>query len=166
MDGNWVILTEHLNKTEILYVSPNSVKRDVDFQLELLKPDFPGKEENIKPVCKAEQHLYENKLSTVANLSAFIPGLLRALQHIADSRIFIFSDAYFFGVSGHEIADYRIADFDNIEVYPNNPANECYEANIIEFKSSLYQFIEHFIEEINQPSLRSLVDRLIPYNQI
>jgi len=153
-EHNFVIIAENLNNCSSIYVTPNSVKTIQHQQLELLT----GKK-GIESLT--EQKLYNNKISSINNLSSFIENSKKTLFRISTSRIVLEYDCYFLGISNHNILDYKIADFDTIFECKNKSKEECYQINIDELKKTLIQYIKYFVVETEHTKLLNIVDNSV-----
>jgi len=149
-DNNFVIIAENLNNCSSIYVSPNSVKTIQHQQLELL-----NNKKGIESVT--EQKLYNDKISSINNLSSFIENIKKKLYKISTLKIVLEFDCYFLGISNQNILDYKIADFDNIFECEDKSNEECYQINIDELKRTLTQYIKYFVVETEHTKLLNIV---------
>nr|WP_314839234.1 hypothetical protein [uncultured Flavobacterium sp.] len=150
--GKTVLITEHLNsKSEVIYVTPNSVISD---EMKLLQAIYLYRGNNIKEKFEsiAEQFRYQNKLSEIPNFTDFINATINDLKHASISKIVIEYDSYFIGsLKNKSTSDihYKIADLDHIFKCEDKTKEECLELNISEFKRALATFLDHFVIEGN-----------------
>ena len=153
-ENNFVIIAENLNNCSSIYVSPNSVKTIQHQQLELLT----GKK-GIESVT--EQKLYDDKISSINNLSNFIENIKKKLFNISALKVILEYDCYFLGISNLNILDYKIADFDTIFECKDKSKEECYQINIDQLKSTLTQYIKFFVIETEHTKLLNIVNNSV-----
>lgn len=152
LNQQFIILAENLNNiSDIIYVTPNSVKTIAHKELEQLSD-----KKSIE--SETEQKLYENKIKTINNLFDFIQEIKLKLIEISSLKIVLEYDCYFLGISNHNMLDYKIADFDTIFECENKTTEECYQINLDELNRVLTLFIEHFVIKSQQNLLQSIVN--------
>jgi hypothetical protein len=150
LDGKLVLITEHLNfKSEIIYVTPNSVVSDQMKLLRMLDP-FKNSNDEDRKESIMEQYRYENKLSVINNFTDFINAATSDLKLASKSKVVIEFDSYFIGSSKNNSItdiDYKIADFDHIFICKDKTVRECFDLNISEFKKVMEMFLNSFTIE-------------------
>ncbi|ESU22607.1 hypothetical protein FEDK69T_18620 [Flavobacterium enshiense DK69] len=152
IDKELAIVAENLNNiSDVIYVTPNSV-----ITIQNKKMDQITGKKRIE--SKAEQKLYDNKISTINNLLEFIQDIKIKLAEISRLKVILEYDCYFLGISNQNILDYKIADFDTIFECDDKSTEECYQINLDELKRVLMLFIEYFIIETEQSELSKIVN--------
>lgn len=148
-----VIIAENLNNIpDVIYVSPNSVKTEINKLLEQIS----GKN-GIE--SKTEQKLYKDKINSINNLLDFIQDIKIKLSEISRLKVIVEYDCYFLGISNQNIIDYKIADFDTIFECDDKKPEECYQINLDELKRVLTLFIEYFVIKSEHDKLINIVNK-------
>ena len=102
----------------------------------------------IRILQGAEKYVYENKIKTISNFSHFLNASKTDMKIATNNKIELFSDAFFFRVSASDNKiDYKIADFDCINLNSDIDKEELLSANKSYFETSLWEFIDFFIDE-------------------
>lgn len=150
LKGKPVLVTEDLNKNNLCFVSPNSVKTEKDELLACLRENLISclSSERIDP--KAEQYFYKNKIKEISNFPSLLQRVKEDIDKAACNNISIAFDCYFFSIEigqSCSIIDYKIADWDNIMECEDIDFKELLNANILEFQDAMLKFLEMFVQE-------------------
>lgn len=165
-DGRTGIMTEDLNyRQHRLYVTPNSLQTNADRKKEIeLGKYFPGiNKKVIRSPYEKQRH--KKKLSRITNYEIFLAQIKSDLITATDNHIFLEYDSYFFGtdIAEHSSIDYKLVDFDNVEIMENHTA--LYAKNVDHFVEIFNRFTHSFIKKkykdqyiINDSKRRQIFD--------
>lgn len=154
LDYREVLLLEDLNDSdEIIFVSPNT--RLVDHQQEELVHSLSqtvlGKQEPYvrQENSEAELFRYKNLLEEIIDFEKDIDVFLSEITNASNVNVILFTDCFFFSsskISSVTKVDYKIADFDNINLNQSS-SKTVRDNNQKEFVRSYWEFIKKYFKE-------------------
>lgn len=154
LDHREVLLLEDLNDSDdIIFVSPNTriVNNQKEELLHSLSQTILGKQEPYvrQENSEAELFRYQNQLEEIIDFEKDINVFLSEITNASNVGVELFIDCFFFSsskTSNVTKVDYRVADFDNINL--NQPSIKVLrENNQREFARSYWEFVKKFFKE-------------------
>lgn len=154
LDDREVLLLENLNDSdEVIFVSPNTrlVDHEQEELLHYLSQTVSGKHEQYirQENSEAEAFRHNNLLDEIIDFEKDIDDFLSEITNVSNVNVLLFTDCFFFSSSKtHAVTkvDYRIADFDNINL--NQPSKKALtENNQKEFVRSYWEFVKKYFKE-------------------
>lgn len=157
-DDQLVIVTEDVNHGKPrLYVSANSIYREINRMVDALK----DKQLNMTPVDKVmspyETYRLNNKLGEILNFEQFVSDIKNMLTGLSQHRVIIKYDAYFFGTERKSVSnlDYKFVDLDDIT--QDEVDTGFYDINYAQFQDAIYSFIQNFVVDDRQDEYLAMI---------
>lgn len=107
----------------------------------------------------AEAILYENKITTVSNITLFLETVKQDILKASKNNIGLFSDAFFFKVNeSNNNIEYKIADFDCITNHSSTVGCDVLNnGNWSYFTTALKEFIHFFVVKEKQTEYLAII---------